>query len=506
MPAETGRAYLVGGLLRDALRAGPAGNAPPSFHDLDIAVPVLGEQLADLGQELARQFGGTVVPCPARNVARVVIKGSEPEQPTAMIDLAGFFGGFAGDAELFAIKDDLERRDFTVNALALPLAEWRPGPAAAWADGVIDPCGGRADLAQKRIRAVHPEVFRYDPGRLLRGVRLAGQLQFRLEPETARQIRANAPLLARVSPERVRDEFLRILAADGARGQLEVLDRLDLLGRILPELALTKGVEQPRSYHYWDVWNHLLHTVEYAEMVTRGHQHSAVYSLSPWTAETAAHFAPEAGDGHTRRTILKLAALLHDIAKPQTKQIDDAGRLRFFGHSELGAEMAQERLTQLRLSSRSIALVSGMIEHHLRPAQLRPGNEMPSRRAIYRYFRDAGAVAIDTIYLALADYLAARGPELAADAWAGYAAMLTYVLQTGTGPNPDAAAARPPRLVNGNDLMKHFDLPPGPQIGSLLAELDEAQGVGEITTKAEGLERAAAVLAADQGQPATTVS
>ncbi len=506
MPAETGRVYLVGGLLRDALRAGPAGDAPLSFHDLDIAVPVLGDQLQDLGQELARQFGGTVVPCPARNVARVVIKRAEPGPPSTMIDLAGFFGGFAGEDELFAIKNDLELRDFTVNAMALPLEQWRPGPAAAWADEIIDPCGGRVDLVQKRIRAVHPEVFRHDPGRLLRGVRLAGQLQFRLDPETARQIRAAAPLLERVSSERVRDELLRILAADGARGQLEVLDRLDLLGRIIPELALTKGVEQPRAYHYWDVWNHLLHTVESAELVTRGHQHSAIYSLSPWTAETAAHFEGEAGDGYSRRTILKLAALLHDIAKPQTKQLDDAGRIRFFGHSELGAGMAQERLTQLRLSSRSVAMVGGMVEHHLRPAQLRQGDKMPSRRAIYRYFRDAGAVAIDTIYLALADYLAARGPEIAAAAWAGYAAMLTYVLQTGTGQMPEGMAAGPPRLVNGRDLMEHFNLPPGPQIGRLLAELAEAQAVGEITTKEEGLERAAAVLAGDKMQPATKAS
>ena len=126
---------------------------------------------------------------------------------------------------------------------------------------------------------------------------------------------------------------------------------------------------------------------------------------------------------------------------------------------------------------------------------------MPSRRAIYRYFRDAGDAAIDTIYLALADYLAARGPELDATAWANHAAMLTYVLQTGANQISNRPAAGPPRLLNGNDLMRNFGLAPGPQIGRLLAELAEAQAVGEITTAEAALERAAVLLAADKGQP-----
>ena len=458
--------------------------------------------MQDLARELADQLAGAYVALsPARNVARIVVNPPDAATPPQTIDLAGFPAAFSPGDELTAIHEDLQRRDFSVNALALPLTDWPPGPASAWADRLIDPYGGRADLAQKRIRALHPEVFRHDPGRLLRAVRLAGQLQFRLEPETARQIRADAPLVERVAPERSRDELLRILAADPARPQLEVLDRLDLLCRIIPELALTKGVSQPPAYHYWDVWQHLLHAVEHAEKITRGHQHSAIYTLSPWTAETAAHFAAPTDGSPGRRALLKLAALLHDIAKPQTRSIDAAGRIRFLGHEDLGATMTRERLTQLRFSSRSIALVSKMVELHLRPAQLRQGAAMPSRRAIYRYFRDAGAAALDTIYLALADYLAARGPELNATAWANHAAMLTYVLQTGAGqfPNrPDTTAAGQPRLLNGHDLMQHFHLQPGPQIGRLLSELAEAQAIGEITTKPEALARAAALLAADK--------
>ena len=115
----------------------------------------------------------------------------------------------------------------------------------------------------------------------MRAVRLASQLRFRIMPDTVRMILDNAPLIAQVSSERVRDELLHILSLDGAKAFVEALDRLDLLCRIIPELAETKGVEQPRNHHYWDVWGHVIHAVEYAELVTKGHQNSPVYSSHP---------------------------------------------------------------------------------------------------------------------------------------------------------------------------------------------------------------------------------
>ena len=427
---------------------------------------------------------------PAHGFARVVVKspgvdptGSTPGK-TWTIDLTQISSNIA---------DDLSRRDFTVDALALPRESWS---AAAWGELVIDPYNGREDLARKRIRTVTPRVFQEDPGRLLRAVRLAGQLRFQIEPETVRQIRADAPLISRVSGERLRDEFLAILAEDGVRGHLQILDHLDLLCRVIPELAMTKGVDQPRV-HYWDVWGHLLHTVEQAELVTKGHQNSAIYSMVPWTGEIEEHFKQEASDGHDRRTILKLAALFHDIAKPQTKQQDATGRTRFLGHSELGAEMATARLGQLRLSSRGIAMVAKMVEQHLRPANMSQDGEWPTSRAIYRYFRDLGDVAIDTLYLALADYLAAKGPDLVLDRWADHAKMVNHILQTGT---QQASPEPPVRLATGNDLMQHFGISPGPMVGALLERIEEARATGEITTREEALSLAAEAIDSHQIQ------
>ena len=490
-PQRDEGAYLVGGFLRDSLLRGEIADFSDSSgpHDIDIAVPPDVASVKELGHELARHLGGTCQPHNlARGVYQVIVKpslgsGSAP----LVIDLVRY---------AWTIEEDMERRDFTVNAMALPLDhpclldsdpdEW-PILAGLWVGDLVDPFGGRADVFQKRIRVVNDEVFRHDPGRLLRGARLAGRLKFMLEPETARLIRQDSHLLERVAPERVRNEFMAILAGDGARAQLEILDRLDLLCRIIPELELTRCVDQP-SAHYWDVWNHNLHTVEYAELITRGHQNSAIYSLVPWNAEVEAYFDEEVGDGFSRRTVLKLAGLLHDIAKPQTKGPDKTGRIRFLGHSELGAEMVTDRLTQLRFGARIVAMVARMVEHHLRPSQLRHGDEEPTPRAVHRYYRDVADVAVDTIYLAMADYLAAKGPEVVADRWAKHARMLGNLLEAG---REKAPARGPQRLLTGHDLMQHLDLPPGPHIGRLLAQVDEARAAGEIATREDALALAA---------------
>jgi poly(A) polymerase len=357
-------------------------------------------------------------------------------------------------------------------------------------DSVIDPLGGRADLARKTISALGPTVFQDDPGRLLRAVRLAGQLVFRIEPATSKLIAADAGLLANVSPERVREEFLNILSLNGAKGQIEVLDHFGLFTQVVPELQNAKGVDQPIE-HYWDVWGHTMHTVEAAELLTKGHQNSPVYSCVPWTADSEAHFNQHATDGHTRGTVLKLAALFHDVAKPQTKSLEANGRTHFFGHSEQGAVVATNRLEQLRVSSNGIEMVAKMVEHHLRPTGMKNGGEWPTNRAIYRYFRDVGDVAIDTLYLSLADYLAALGPNLVHEQWLDHARMVGHILHVGTSEPVSPTTAR---LITGHELLTHFKIQPGPEIGAVLERVEEARAAGEIETKEQALEMAANAL------------
>lgn len=463
-------AWLVGGAVRDALLG-------REIHDIDIAVA---GDAQPVGRAVADHLGATALALADWNIVRVALPAAVENERPFLIDISGHFG---------SIEYDLRSRDFTVDAMAIPIGCWDSDERF---DAIIDPLNGRADLARRLLRAGGDGVFQADPGRMLRAVRLAQQVGLRMEPDTARLIRRDAHLLQRVSSERVRDEFLTILAATGARPQLEVLDRLDLLCRVIPELEDTKGCEQPRSHHYWDVWGHLLHCVEYAEEVTAGHRNNAIYTMAPWTAKEDSYFAEVIGDGHTRRTVLKLAALLHDIAKPQTRAAHADGRVRFLGHSEQGAEIVQSRLASLRVSRRITDLVSVMVLHHLRPSQLRDGSAMPSSRAIFRYYRDVGDAAVDTLYLAMADVLAARGPDLVPERWANYARMVAAVLETGAA-QPGNRNGDPP-LINGHDLMDALDLPPGPRIGFLLARLREAEAVGEISSWEEAMAMAARLV------------
>ena len=481
--------YLVGGYVRDRLLS------RPTDRDIDLAVG--GDALA-IAAFLAPHLGGSLVPLsPSRGSVRVVVKAAshkaagldsqvdrhvDPEQsgpdddgPQWTVDLTGYSG---------SIEEELERRDFTINSMALPLARWDDREA------LLDPLGGLADLARKQIRALGSGIFESDPGRLLRAMRLSSQLRFRLEPETVRLVASNAHRLSDVSADRVRDEFLRIMSLNGAKGQLEAMDRLGLLRLIIPELEATKGVDQPRM-HYWDVWGHTLHAVETAELVTQGHQNSSIYFCVPWCPESAAYFNQTVTNGHNRRTVLKLAALFHDIAKPQTKTVDATGRTRFFGHPEQGAETAARRLRRLRVSSRGTAMVSRMVEEHLRPTNMMRGQEWPSNRAIYRFFRDVGEVATDTIYLCLADYLAAKGPELSHPEWLDHARMMTHILHVGATEPVSPATVR---LVTGRDLMERLGLDPGPRIGSLLEAIEEARAAGEIESAEQALELAAQTL------------
>ena len=347
------------------------------------------------------------------------------------------------------------------------------------------------------MRAVGESVFQDDPARLLRAVRLAAKLQFSIEPHTAGLITRHAHLISATSGERVREEFLAVLSLDRAKNHLETLDQLGLLCCIIPELEIAKGVEQPQE-HYWDVFGHSIHAVEGAERVVSRCAQDTEASEVPWSGEIEEYFRGDAGDGHTRATMLKLAALLHDIAKPQTKMVDAKGRTRFLGHQTLGASMADDILERMRLSNSGRDMVHGMVENHLRPIQMSQDGELPTPRAVYRYFRDVGDVAIDTLYLSLADHLAARGPNLDMEGWRHHADIVAHILEVGT---HQQTPEKMPRLVTGYDLMQEFGLSPGPLVGLLMDEVNEAQASGTLSTRDEALDlvRGRPGLVGDEG-------
>jgi len=485
--------YIVGGFIRDWL-------LKRETNDIDIAVSGAAISIA---RKVAEEIGGKFVLLDdANNIARVVvIEDEQPGRTSQNPESRGAewhfdISSFTGD-----IESDLARRDFTINAMALELSQFvtactapnisprksaKLGAEKRSPLKLIDPFSGKEDLRDKIVRGVSEQIFEADAARLLRAVRLAAELDFTIEPNTESLIHRYSQAVTEVPGERVREELLRLLSPPRAAYYLRYLDKLGLLLALIPELAESKGVEQP-TVHFWDVFEHSLQTVAAVEFLIREsdweYSNDDMLTTAPWSDVIESHLSQEISSGSNHKVLLKLAGLFHDVAKPMTKSIDDTGRARFLGHTKQGAAMTANILERLRFSNREIRVVEGLVYHHLRPAQM-ANDELPTQRAIYRYFRDTGEVGIDILFLALADYLASRGPLASMEEWRKHCQLINYIL---TEHDKQQAKILPVELIDGHDIMDAFDLAPGPLIGKLLAMVNEAHASGELNTREEAL-------------------
>ena len=208
---------------------------------------------------------------------------------------------------------------------------------------------------------------------------------------------------------------------------MRLLDDLGLLCGVVPELAPAKGVVQPKE-HYWDVFDHLVEAVGWVDaMFDDSKCEEYPLEIVPHFDGMREYFGGEVSDGFDRLTFLKLAALLHDVAKPATKTVEASGRIRFLGHHTQGADFTRDIMMRLRFSKRGIEHIARMVHQHLRPRQMAQKGDMPTRRALYRYYRDVGDVALDTLYLNTADYLAARGPMLECEDWTAHCGLVRWI-------------------------------------------------------------------------------
>ncbi len=460
-------AYIVGGFLRDWLLGRKTA-------DIDVAIQ---GDIFRVSPLLAEKLGGSYVPLDEANgIVRVAVKDKAATDGCWQIDINGFSGG---------IEADLRRRDFSINAMAISLGEaailQESGKAA-----VIDPFGGLADLKTKIVRASNGNIFKEDPLRLLRAVRLAAELGFKIDTGTEKLIKEQAALISESAPERCRMELGRLLELPFSSWLWPYMDELGLLTALIPEVEALRGVEQPME-HTWDVLNHSLKSIAALDFILRQpgwpFASSEVLDRIPWTQEIARYFGNKI-NGMSIAALTRLAALLHDIAKPQTRVITEGGRMRFFGHPDRGTTVAETALKRLRFSRKQTELVTAMVGGHLRPVQMgRPG-QMPSEKAVYRYFRDLGRAATATLYLSLADHLATRGPDLEPDFWRHHARVVKFAVNQH---NMQQQRVAPPRIISGDDIIEHLDLKPGPAVGQLLEAVQEARAAGEVATREEAL-------------------
>lgn len=469
--------YVVGGFVRDTLLG-------RTTFDIDIAVtanaPEVARRVAD---GLAARY---ILLDEIFGVARVIVTDMSAAGGPWQLD----FSSCEGD-----IEHDLARRDFTINAMAIDMGALVTDYRGA---RLIDPFNGCEDLDRGVVRSVREAAFEEDAVRLLRAVRLATELGFHISEDTEVQIRRYAHLINDVAGERVREELLRLLVVPGSGHCVKYLKELSLLMAVLPELAVTKGIKQPRE-HFWDVLDHSLETVVAVDFLLRHgdweHADGELLAAVPWSAGLAEYFARKVSSGSTGGALLRLAALLHDIAKPQTKTVEPDGRMRFLGHDREGASLVATILERLRFSTKETRLVETMVKCHLRPMQMSQEG-LPTNRAIYRYFRDTGEVGIDTLFLNLADHLATRGPHLDRTGWLEHTRIVDYLLKQYY---EQQSQVRPVKLVDGHDLMNIFELSPGPLLGELLEAVREAQAAGEVATRQEALEYVRKQLIAKEG-------
>jgi poly(A) polymerase len=448
-------AWLVGGAVRDRL----LGRATADY-DVTVAGPA-----APVARRVATRAGGAAFELSeAFGAWRVVA-----HDRTWQLDVLGLDGA--------TIEDDLARRDFSINAIAAPLP-LRDGE-------YVDPFGGLRDLERHTLRMVAPGTFESDPLRTMRLARRACELDLEVDPQTLRRAADAAPSLREVAPERVFAELKRVVCAERALAGLALMDASGATAAVLPELMALEGVEQSR-FHHLDVYGHTRAVL--AETIALERDPSSLCTGEEELEALRRVLQAPLANQLTRGQGLRFGALLHDIAKPRTRDVSAQGRITFMGHDESGARLASDILGRLRASERLREHVAALTRHHLRLGFL--VHEIPlGRRTVYEYLRSCAPVGVDVTLLSVADRLATRGDN------AERAIALHLQLARELLPEALAWAADPPRPpVRGDDLARALGIEPGPVLGSLLQELEAARYSGEVQTREEAIERARQVM------------
>ena len=456
--------YLVGGAVRDFLLEKPLGK------DFDFVLP---GNTAGLAKELARHMEGTAFLLDdAFGTWRVVIKKAEGK---AEVDFCAMQGG--------DIVADLRQRDFTVNSLAIRLAEIFQMEKPL----IIDPLGGLSDLRKGILRANSEESLRQDPLRMLRAFRFAYTLGMKIEEETLGMIRRNSSLILKAAGERVRSEFFAALQENQAGRFLRDLGQTGLLRELFPEIAEWEQLNQG-SHHDFPLLEHAFRTVEAGEFIL-----AHLQDFYPSYAQSLEqHFGQVLEDGISRKALFKAACFFHDSGKPHTRsQGPDSTAIRFLDHDQEGQKINTLITRRLKLSRKSIRILSELTRQHMRIQSLAK-TENITPRAKYRFFRELKQEGIEMILLAIANALGSRKIVLQFNLFPDLPEETKRIKEVGEEILHyyfEEYFPKPPGLfLNGKEIMKTLNLPQSSQVGRLLGLLREAEINGKIRSREEALE------------------
>jgi poly(A) polymerase len=435
------QAYLVGGCVRDLL----LGREPADYDVSTDATPDEVMRIFPRTLTVGAQFGVVLVPLKSLGIEACESEADAASHPHC-IEVATFRsdGAYSDGRHPDSVRytddprEDVQRRDFTINGLMLDPAEGGEN-GRGWASQVLDFVGGRADLQNKVIRTIgDPERrFTEDKLRMLRAVRFAARFEYAIDAATMQSIQRLAPRIAQVSRERVRDELTKMLTEGRAARAFELLDDSRLLPQVLPEVAKMKGVEQPPQFHpEGDVWVHTLLLLK---------------NLPTGASRT-----------------LAWGALLHDVGKPPTFRIAP-DRIRFDGHVEIGVKMAEQICQRLRMSNDDTEQIMALVANHMKFPEVRRMRESTFKRFIRQPRFD------EHLELHRLDCLGSHGKL----------DLYDFTKEKAESLPPDEV--RPEPLISGYDLIK-AGYQPGPHFKEILAAIEDAQLEGTLSTRAEALE------------------
>lgn len=436
-----GEIYLVGGVLRDFYLG-------KKNFDKDIVLKHNPEKFA---QKLAKELDATFIELDGEyEIYRVIL----PDK-TNYIDVAKMLGK--------NIEEDLQRRDLTINSVALNLKTFE----------IIDVTGGINDLKNKIIRHISEKNFIDDPLRLLRVYRFEAMLGFEIDKKTSELVKKHAQKIHHSAAERVNYELLKLFSGNYSEKALLDMDKSGLLKEILPLSEDLKSVP-PNLHHHLDLF---LHSVEIVKQIQQIYENN--------TPEVKAHLEKTDFGGITRLAHLKFAGFLHDIGKPSTWTIEpDTGKHRFIKHDDIGSKMGVNVLKKLKLSKKQIDYITKMIKYHIYPSHVVQTPDI-SDKIYMRLIRKMENDVIDVIILAMADRYSARGEEISEEIVQNnidsLQKLMNFYLYVKDSLKPL------PKLLSGEEIMEILNLQPSKELGNIIAELKEAQISGDINTKKEAL-------------------